>query len=82
MKSGKVLINFKKAHSLISKVGKMVEKEEYVPKIMQQNLAVMGLLRSVHQMLLEKHLQSCFSGSNKKTEKKMKDEILKVVKMK
>lgn len=60
----------------------MVENKEYVPKIMQQNLAVMGLLKSAHQMILEKYLNSCFSGSSEKTERKMKDEIMKIVKIK
>lgn len=74
----KILISFKKARSLISKVANMVDDEEYSPKIMQQNLAVMGLLKSAHKMLLEKHLQNCFSSKSSKG-KKTKNEILKAV---
>lgn len=79
------LINFKKAHSHLGKVLKMVENEEYYIDIMQQNLAVIGLLKSAHQILMENHLKSCFkkaieSSDNKKKEK-MIQEILTVTKM-
>ncbi len=42
----KTLINFKKANSLIAHVIKMLERNEYCIDIMQQNLAVIGLLKS------------------------------------
>ncbi|MFH0857768.1 MAG: metal-sensing transcriptional repressor [Candidatus Magasanikbacteria bacterium] len=78
----KILINFKKAQTLISKIIKMSEDKEYCINIMQQNLAVIGLLRSAHEMLMENHLNTCFrnamdTGSEKK-KKEMTDEILKV----
>jgi len=45
MKTNKqtVLINFKKAQSLLSKIIKMTEADAYCIDIMQQNLAVIGL---------------------------------------
>jgi DNA-binding FrmR family transcriptional regulator len=78
----KILINFKKASSLISKIIRMSEEREYCINIMQQNLAVIGLLRSAHEMLMENHLNTCFkkamsTGSEKK-KKEMTEEILKV----
>lgn len=78
------LINFKKARSHIDKITKMIEDGEYCIDIMQQNLAVLGLLKSAQQQLMEGHLNSCFknamtSASEKKKEK-MIDEILKVSK--
>ncbi len=79
----KTLINFKKAHSLLGRMIQMVEEDRYCIDIMQQNLAVMGLLRKAHQMLMEGHLNSCFKramdsdDSQKKQE--MIDEILKVI---
>ena len=78
----KILINFKKAQSLILKIIKMSEEGEYCINIMQQNLAVIGLLRSAHEMLMENHLNTCFknamsTGSEKK-KKEMTEEILKV----
>jgi len=78
----KVLTNFKKAKSLLEKIIEMTEKDEYCIDIMQQNLAVIGLLRSAHQMLMEDHLKTCFSSAfeskNKTKKKKMVEEILKV----
>ena len=66
------LINFRKAHSLLSKIIKMVETGEYCIDIMQQNLAAIGMLKSAHQMLMENHLGSCFADAttSKNTQKK------------
>ncbi len=81
----KVLINFKKAQSHLTKITKMIEEKRYCIDIMQQNLAVIGLLKSANQQLLEGHLKSCFSnemkGSNETRKKKMIDEILYLEKM-
>jgi len=81
----KTLINFKKAQSLISKIIKMVETNEYCIDIMQQNLAVIGLLKSAHQMLMENHLNTCFKTAmatkNEKRKQEMTQEILKVTKL-
>jgi CsoR family transcriptional regulator, copper-sensing transcriptional repressor len=79
---GKILINFKKAHSHISTIIQMTENGEYCIDIMQQNLAVIGLLRSAHQTLMTNHLNTCFKGAmaskNNKRKQKMTDEILTV----
>lgn len=84
MKSEKTLTNFKKARSHLDKIIKMTEDGEYCIDIMQQNLAVVGLLKSAHQMLMEGHLNSCFKNAMKtadeKTQQKMIEEILKVTK--
>ena len=81
----KTLINFKKAQSHISKIIKMIEDGEYCIDVMQQNLAVIGLLKSAHQMLMEGHLNSCFKNamktSNEERKQKMILEILKVSKI-
>lgn len=80
----KTLINFKKTHSLISKIIDMVEKNEYCIDIMQQNLAAIGLLKSAHQMLMENHLNTCFKAAmatkNEQKKNKMIKEILGVTK--
>lgn len=79
------LINFKKAASSLEKIKKMVEENKYCIDIMQQNLAVIGLLKSAHQMLLEGHLKSCFKNAmesrNEKRKHAMIQEILKVTKI-
>jgi len=81
----KILINFKKAQSSIGKVVEMVETDKYCIDVMQQNLAVIGLLKSVHQMLMERHLNSCFKNAmatkNEKRKQEMTQEILKVTKL-
>lgn len=85
MKHEKTLINFKKAKSHIDKIIKMVENGDYCIDIMQQNLAVIGLLKSAHQMLMQGHLNSCFSTAmetgNPAKKKKMIEEILRVCKL-
>jgi len=79
----KKLIALKKANSLIEKIIKMVEDDKYCIDIMQQNLAVIGLLKSFHQLVLENHLQTCFKkGMESNSEKKkieIIDEVIKVI---
>lgn len=80
-----ILIAFKKANSLSGKLIKMTEEGEYCINIMQQNLAVIGLLKSAHQQLMENHLNTCFKNAmaskNEAIKKKMVEEILKVNKL-
>jgi len=84
-KKKKVVIGLKKASSLLTKVIDMIEDDHYCIEIMQQNLAIIGLLRSAHEVLMENHLNTCFSSAvASKDEKKklaMTEEILKVTKM-
>lgn len=81
-KKKKIRIGFKKASSLLSKIREMVEKDCYCIDVMQQNLAVIGLLRSAHEALMENHLNTCFrsamASKNEKRKKQMTEEILKV----
>ena len=81
----KSLINFKKARSLLGKIIEMVKEDKYCIDIMQQNLAAVGLLKSVHQMLMENHLNTClrktFEFKNEKKKKEMIKEILKITKL-
>lgn len=83
-KHEKTLINFKKARTQIDNVIRMIEDGEYCIDVMQQNLAVIGLLKSAHQMLMEGHLNTCFKNamktSNEKRKQEMIEEILKVSK--
>jgi len=81
----KAVISFRKARSSLDKIISMTEKGEYCMNIMQQNLAVIGLLRSAHEMLMENHLNSCFrnamASKNERKKNKMTEEILKVTKL-
>ncbi|TSC93809.1 MAG: hypothetical protein CEN91_105 [Candidatus Berkelbacteria bacterium Licking1014_85] len=85
MQNTKLLINFKKAQSHVGKIINMIESKEYCINIMQQNLAVIGLLKSAHEQLMENHLNSCFKSAivskNFKRQQEMIDEILKVTKI-
>jgi len=82
----KILIALKKGQSHLGKVIKMLEDKEYCINILQQNLAVIGLLKSANEKLLERHLNSCFinvmKGSNKKRQQEMINEILQINKLK
>lgn len=81
----KALINFKKANSLTAKIIKMIAGDEYCINVMQQNLAVIGLLKSAHQLLMENHLQTCFKNAmatkNENQKQRMTREILTVTKL-
>jgi DNA-binding FrmR family transcriptional regulator len=78
----KALIALKKAHTSIEYIIKMIEDKKYCIDIIQQNLAVIGLLKSSHQLLLENHLETCFSNAmnakNSKIKKDMVNEIIKI----
>lgn len=81
----KSLLNFKKAQSHITKIANMIENGEYCIDIMQQNLAVIGLLKSAHQLLMEGHLHTCFAramnSKNEVRKREMIEEILKVTRL-
>lgn len=80
-----ISVAFKKAQSHLKNVAQMVEDKEYCIDILQQNLAVIGLLKSANNRLLKRHLDSCFAkamkGTNEKQKKKMIDEILQINKL-
>ena len=77
-----IIIALKKAKTHVEKVIEMLENKEYCIDVLQQNLAVIGLLKSANNKLLEKHLHSCFAnamkGTNEKRKKEMIEEILKI----
>jgi DNA-binding FrmR family transcriptional regulator len=81
----KVIINFKKAQSHLARIQQMLSDDMYCVDIMQQNLAVIGLLKSAHQMLMEDHLHACFDNAMKsdniERQAKMTEEILTVTKL-
>jgi len=80
----KIVISLKKAKSSLEKIISMVENDQYCIKVIQQNLAVMWLLKSVNVQLLQDHLWCCFidavKSDDKKRQSEMIDEILTIVK--
>jgi len=86
MDNKEILTGLKKANTHLSKVIKMLKDNEYCIDILQQNLAVIGLLRSANNKILERHLHSCFAtvmqGTDEKKKEKMIEEILRISKNK
>jgi CsoR family transcriptional regulator, copper-sensing transcriptional repressor len=80
----KVATTLKKANSLTKKVLNMTENDKYCIDIIQQNLAIIGLLKSANLSLLEGHFDCCVTNAAKSGDTKkfhlMMAEILKVVK--
>jgi len=80
-----IVIGLKKAQSHLGKVLEMIEKKEYCVDIMQQVVAIIGLLKSANQKLLANHLNSCFArvlkSGNEARKKEMIEEILQLEKM-
>lgn len=78
----KALLNAKKAHTLLGRIVKMLEENKYCVDVMQQNLAIIGLLRSANNLLLEGHLQSCFKNAIlSKDETKQEEKIQEIIKV-
>ena len=81
--SPKTSIALKKALTLLTKVQKMHDDGEYCIDIIQQVLAVIGLLRSVNEQILAGHLRHCFTdameSSDAKKMEEMVNELLKVI---
>lgn len=85
MNDKEITITLKKANTHLNNVIRMVGEGHYCIDILQQNLAVLGLLKSANNKLLERHLNSCFvtamKGANEKRKKEMITEILKINKL-
>ena len=77
-----ILIALKKAQTHLGNVIQMIEEKEYCIDVLQQNLSVIGLLKSANNRLMERHLHSCFAnamkGTNESRKKEMIEEILKI----
>lgn len=85
MEDKEIVTALKKARTHLENVIKMVENKEYCIDILQQNLAVIGLLKSGNNKLLKRHLNSCFvnamKGTNEKRKQEMIEEILQINKL-
>lgn len=64
----KALISLKKAHTSIEKIITMVESDEYCADIVVQNLAVIWLIKSSNNKLLEAFIETCQEDTEKKKE--------------
>lgn len=81
----KTIIALKKANTLTGKIIEMLEEDKYCIEVIQQNLAVIGLLKSANLKLLQGHFNCCVKSAMKgKDEKKideMMEELLEVVRV-
>ena len=74
-----ILTALKKAQTHLSNIIKMVEDKEYCIDIMQQDLAVIGLLKAANNRLMERHLHSCFANAMKSTNENRKEEMIEEI---
>ncbi len=75
----------KKAQTSLNKVMKMIEEDRYCIDVIQQSLAVIGLVKAANINLLESHVdccikKACISGKKKEIDDKM-NELIRVLKI-
>jgi CsoR family transcriptional regulator, copper-sensing transcriptional repressor len=71
-----IAISLKKARSLLDTIIRMTQEDKYCVDIMQQNLAVIGLLKSAHEQLMTNHLETCFTAAmQSKTDRKKQEMV-------
>jgi len=75
----KNLISLKKARTLLDKIISMLDSDKYCIDIIQQNLAVIWLLKSTNLNLLEWHLSCCFVDAVKSNDKKRQSDMIQEV---
>lgn len=78
----KTSIALKKARTSLEKIiatVESVENDKDCFEVVQQILAVIGLLKSANLSILESHLNKCIVGQTKQN-KKIREDILKVIK--
>jgi len=61
MKHAQTLTNLKKAKTSLQNIITMIEEDKYCMDIIQQNLAVIGLLKSVNKQLIHDHTEHCIT---------------------
>jgi len=81
----KVMIAMKKAKTSLDKVIRMIEDDKYCIDVIQQSLAVIGLLKSANISILEGHVNNCIKNAcKKKNEKEIGEkmaELIRVIKI-
>lgn len=79
----KSLNQFKKAVGMLKKVILMIEEDSYCIDVLQQSLAVNGIVKSANKTILEHHLSSCFKKgmqtNSSKTQQKLIEEVLRII---
>ena len=79
----KILHRMKIARGHLNKVIKMTESGEYCIDIVNQSLAVQSALKSVDELILKNHLETCVADSIKKGKsKEVIEEVVKILEKK
>jgi len=75
----KIVTGLKKAHTSLKKIiGSVEAKNPDCFAVIQQNLAVIGLLKSANLLMLENHLERTV-GKSTKHMKTLHQELLKII---
>ncbi len=79
-------IALKKAQTSIKNILQMIDEDKYCIDVLQQILAVNGLLKSASDKILQDHLHTCFSEgmttNNKEHREKLIEEVANVINLK
>ncbi len=79
----KIIHRMKIARGHLEKVIKMTENGEYCIDIVNQSLAVQSALKSVDELILKNHLETCVADSIKKGKsKEVIEEVVKILQKK
>lgn len=73
----KTITQLKRAQGMLKKVVSMVEEDKYCIDLLQQSLAVMGLMKGANKMILENHLNACFKTGMKSANSSRQQELIK-----
>jgi DNA-binding FrmR family transcriptional regulator len=73
----KTITQLKRAQGMLKKVTSMVEEDKYCIDLLQQSLAVVGLMKGANKMILENHLNACFKTGMKSANSKRQQELIK-----
>lgn len=71
--------SLKKAQTHINKVLKMIEEDQYCIDVLQQILAVNGLIKSASKKILNDHLNHCFAEGMTTKDEKRREELVREV---
>ncbi len=74
--TNQALVWLKKAKTSIENIINMIESDKYCIDIIQQNLAVIWLLKSANIKLLEWHLSCCFVNAAKDNDEQRLEEMI------
>ncbi len=73
----KTITQLKRVQGMLKKVVSMVEEDKYCIDLLQQSLAVIGLMKGANKMILENHLNACFKTGMKSANSKRQQELIK-----